>query len=183
MGKKSKKIETKIEPSNLEPGWVKTGDTSWVATLQKDTDTGDLILPLPDEVMESNGYKIGDVLNWKDNKDGSYSITKKVSEETQWVLVECVSTFRQRYMVEVPVGTDDQGKDKTLWALDTVTMEEAKEFSQEHLGEQIVSHRVVTKKEALALCDQDNDYTNSWDKETKMKNFFTTWEEQENGND
>jgi hypothetical protein len=36
--------------------------------LQKDPDTGDLILPLPDEVMESNGYKIGDVLNWKDNK-------------------------------------------------------------------------------------------------------------------
>jgi hypothetical protein len=60
-------------------------------------------------------------------------------------------------------------------------MEEAKEFSQEHLGEQIVSHRVVTKKEALALCDQDNDYAKSWDKETKMKNFFTTWEEQ-NGN-
>jgi len=128
--------------------------------------------------MESNGYKIGDVLNWKDNKDGSYSITKKVSEDKQWVLVECISTFRQRYMVEVPVGTDEHGKDKTLWALDTVTMEEAKEFSQEHLGEQIVSHRVVTKKEALALFDQDNDYTNSWDKETKMKTFFTTWEEQ-----
>lgn len=181
MVKKSKKIETKIEPSNLEPDWVKTSDTSWVATLQEDPESGDLILPLPDEVMESNGYKIGDVLNWKDNKDGSYSITKKVSEDKQWVLVECISTFRQRYMVEVPIGTDDYGKDKTLWALDTVTMEEAKEFSQAHLGEQIVSHRVVTKKEALALCDQDNDYTKSWDKETKMKTFFTTWEEQ-NGN-
>ena len=85
------------------------------------------------------------------------------------------------YMVEVPVGTDAQGKDKTLWALDTVTMEEAKEFSQEHIGEQIVSHRVVSKKEALELCDQDNDYTKSWDKELKMKTFFTTCEEQ-NGN-
>lgn len=181
MGKKSKNVETKIEPSNLEPGWKKTGSNSWVATLQEDPESGDLILPLPDEVMESNGFEIGDVLNWKDNKDGSYSITKKVSEETQWVLVECVSTFRQRYMVEVPVGTDEHGKDKTLWALDTVTMEEAKEFSQEHIGEQIVSHRVVSKKEALKLCDQDNDYGSSWDKETKMKNFFTTWEEQ-NGN-
>ena len=181
MGKKSKNVETKIEPSNLEPGWVKTGDTSWVATLQKDPDTGDLILPLPDEVMESNGFEIGDVLNWKDNKDGTYSITKKVSEETQWVLVECVSTFRQRYMVEVPVGTDEHGKDKTLWALDTVTMEEAKEFSQEHIGEQIISHRVVTKKYALELSDIDNDYTKSWNEETKMKNFFTTLEEQ-NGN-
>jgi len=100
-------------------------------------------------------------------------------EETQLVLVECVSTFRQRYMVEVPVGTDDYGNDKTLWALDTVTMQEAKEFSQEYLGEQIVSHRVVTYDEALSLCDKDNDYTVSWDADTKVKNFFTTLSDQE----
>jgi hypothetical protein len=100
-------------------------------------------------------------------------------EETQWVLVECVSTFRKRYMVEVPLGTDDYGNDKTLWALDTVTMEEAKEFSQEYLGEQIVSHRVVTYDEALALSDKDNDYTVSWDTDTKVTNFFTTLADQE----
>jgi hypothetical protein len=176
MGKK-KKIETVIEPSTLEPGWTKTGPNSWTATLQEDPETGDLILPLPDEVMESNGFEIGDVLKWKDNKDGSFSITKKTSEKTQWVLVEAVSTFRTRYMVEVPVGTDNYGKDKVEWALDTVTMEEAKEFSQEHIGEQIISHRVVSKKEALALCDQDNNYCISWEDELKMNNFFTTWKE------
>jgi len=172
MGKKKQSV---IEPSNLEPGWVKTGDNSWVATLQEDPETGDLILPLPDEVMASNGFEIGDILKWKDNKDGSFRITKKASEETEWVLVECISTFRTRYMVEVPKGNSE-------WAMDTVSMNEAKEFSQEHLGEQIVSHRVVSKKEALALCDADNDYIGEWDKETKMKNFFTTWKEQ-NGND
>jgi len=177
-----KKMKTEIEPSQLEPHWVKTGDNSWVATLQEDPETGDLILPLPDDLMKSQGFSIGDILKWKDNKDGSFSITKKASEEKQWVLVEAVSTFRTRYMVEVPVGIDEQGNDKAKWALDTVVMGEAKEFSQEHLGEQIVSHRVVSKKEALALCDVDNDYTGEWDKETKMKNFFTTWEEQ-NGND
>ena len=179
MGKK--KLEAKIEPSKLEPGWIKTGDNSWIATLQEDSETGDLVLPLPEELMKSQGFEIGDILKWKDNKDGSFSLRKKASEEKQWVLVEAVNTFRTRYMVEVPVGIDDYGNDKVKWALDTVAMEEAKEFSQEHLGEQIVSHRVVTKKEALALCDVDNDYTNSWDKETKMKTFFTTWEEQ-NGN-
>ena len=173
MGKK-KKIETAIAPSNLEPNWVKTGDNSWIATLQEDPATGDLILPLPDDLMESQGFEVGDLLKWKDNKNGSFSITKKVSEETEWVLVECISTFRQRYMVEVPKG-------KTLWALDTVTMEEAKEFSQEHIGEQIISHRTVSKKEALELCDKDNHYGSEWDKETKMKNFFTTWEEQQDG--
>jgi len=96
-----------------------------------------------------------------------------MSTETQWVLVEAISTFRTRYMVEVPVGTDDYGNDKSLWALDTVTMNEAKEFSQEHIGEQIISHRVVTKEEALVLCNTDNDYCNEWDESLKIENFFT----------
>lgn len=98
-------------------------------------------------------------------------------KDTQWVLVETVSMFRHRYVIEVPAGTDDYGRDKKDWALDTVTMNEAKEFSQLHLDETIVSNRVVTKKEALALCDVDNNYTKSWSKEQKINAFFTTKEE------
>jgi len=152
---------------------------TFTVILEEDPETKDLIMPLPEGMCDELGWEIGDSLDWSASPDGSFLLSKK---QTQWVLVECVSTHRQRYMVEVPVGTDDQGNDKTLWALDTVTMEEAKEFSQEHIGEQIVSHRVVTKKEALELCDQDNDYTKSWDKETKLKTFFTSLAEQENGN-
>ena len=150
---------------------------SWTLEVKEDPENGDAILEFPDDLMQEAGWKEGDTLEWIDNKDGSWTMKKK--ELTQWVLVECVSTFRERYMVEVPVGVDNYGKDKSEWALDTVTMNEAKEFSQEHLGEQIVSHRVVTKEEALALCDVDNDYGSSWDEATKMKNFFTTWKEQE----
>ena len=148
--------------------------------LIEDPETGELILPFPDGFCEEMGWDIGDTLDWKDNKDGTYTLTKKEIEkvETQYVLVECVSTFRQRYMVEVPVGVDKYGKDKSEWALDTVTMNQAKEFSQEHLGEQIVSHRVVTKEEALELCDKDNDYTVDWTENQKLKNFFTSWKEQ-----
>jgi hypothetical protein len=100
-----------------------------------------------------------------------------MSKKTQLVLVETVSMFRMRYVVEVPVGTDDYNNDKSLWALDTVTMNEAQEFSQEHLDETIVSHRVVSKKEALALCDIDNEYTKSWSKDKKIETFFTPWKE------
>jgi len=139
--------------------------------LEEDPKTGDLILPLPEGMCDELGWEIGDTLKWKTHKDGSFSLTKIEKEETEWVLVECVSTFRERYMVEVPKGKAD-------WALDTVTMEEAKEFSQEHIGEQIISHRVVSKEEALSMCDKDNDYGSSWDEETKIKNFFTTWKEQ-----
>jgi hypothetical protein len=144
--------------------------TSFTVTVEEDPDSGDLILPFPEGLCEKLGWDIDDTLDWEDNGDGSYTLSKKV--ETEWVLVECVSTFRERYMVEVPKG-------KTEWSLDTVTMNEAKEFSQEHLGEQIVSHRVVSKEEAIVICDKDNDYTKSWTEEIKMKNFFTTWKEQQ----
>jgi hypothetical protein len=149
---------------------------TWTLEVKEDPKNGDAILEFPDDLMQKAGWKEGDTLDWIDNKDGSWTLKKK--EPTQFVLVECISTFRQRYMVEVPIGIDQYGKDKSAWALDTVAMEEAKEFSQEHIGEQIISHRVVSKEEALALCDKDNDYGSSWDEETKMKNFFTLWQEQ-----
>jgi len=151
-------------------------NTKHTVILEEDPETGDLILPFPEGMLEEMGWCEGDTLDFESKDDGSFRLTKK--EPTQWVLVECVSTFRERYMVEVPVGVDSYGKDKSEWALDTVTMEEAKIFSQEHLNETIVSHRAVTKEEALALCDVDNDYGSSWPEETKIKNFFTTWKEQ-----
>jgi hypothetical protein len=96
---------------------------------------------------------------------------KKQEVETELVLVECISQFRQRYMVEVPKG-------KAEWALDTVTLNQAEEFSQAHLGETIVSHRVVSKEEMLILCDKDNDYAKAWNDEHKMKTFITSWDKQ-----
>jgi hypothetical protein len=137
---------------------------SYIITLENDPETGDLILPLPDELLREAGWQTGDTLDWKDNGDGTFTMTKK--EETEWVLVEAISQFRERYMVEVPKG-------KAEWALDTVTLNEAQEFSQEHLGEVIVSHRVVSFDEALEMCDKDNHYCKDWDNEHKISAFFT----------
>jgi hypothetical protein len=87
--------------------------------------------------------------------------------EKRWVLVECVSQFRMRYMVEAPA-------DHPEYALDSVVMNEVKEFSQEHIGETIVSHRAMTEEEALQLCDQDNDYVAvKWTSQQKINAFFT----------
>jgi len=140
-------------------------------TLVEDEDTGDLILPIGDELMAEVGWEVGDTLDWVDNKDGSFTIMKRQEVETELVLVECISQFRQRYMVEVPKG-------KAEWALDTVTMNESEEFSQQHLGETIISHRVVSKEEMLTLCDKDNDYAKAWDDEHKVKTFVTSWDKQ-----
>jgi hypothetical protein len=89
----------------------------------------------------------------------------KMSDKV-WVMVETVSMFRERYMVEAPAANPE-------YALDDVTCETAKEFSQLHVGETIMSHRVMTEDEAIALCDIDNDYTSGWTREQKIKTFFT----------
>lgn len=131
-----------------------------IVELEQD-ENGDLILPLSDELCAEAGWKIGDTIEWIDNGDGSWTMRKKEMEK-ELVLVECISTFRMRYVVEVPAG-------KKEWALDTVTMNEAEEFSQEHIGEQIVSHRVIDENEYIRIFNEDNDYLKSWDKEQKFK--------------
>jgi hypothetical protein len=35
-----------------------------------------LILEFPDSLMESTGWKVGDTLEWIDNKDGSWTLRK-----------------------------------------------------------------------------------------------------------
>ena len=141
---------------------------TWTLEVQQHED-GDFFIEFPDEVLEGAGWETGDTIEWIDNKDGSWTLKKR---ETQLVLVECVSQFRQRYVVEVPTG-------KAEWALDTVVMNEAQEFSQEHLGETIVSHRVITRDEALNLCNKDNAYCSSWTDEKKYETFVTEWKENE----
>ena len=76
------------------------------------------------------------------------------------ILVDCISTFRIRYVIDT---------DNIEWAEDTVVMEEAKEFSQLHLGEQIVSSRVITKEEYLTLFDEDNEYLSEWEDDMKLR--------------
>lgn len=51
---------------------------SWTIELEEDPDTGDLILPLPRELLDIEGWKEGDTLDWVDNKDGSWTIQKIV---------------------------------------------------------------------------------------------------------
>ena len=48
----------------------------WSVTVEEDPDTRDLFLPLPADLLESQGWKEGDTLNWHDNEDGTWALTK-----------------------------------------------------------------------------------------------------------
>jgi hypothetical protein len=135
---------------------------SWVIDVQENAD-GELFIELNDEILEGSGFKVGDDVVWEDNKDGSFTLKKS---DKVWVLVEAVQMYRMRYMVQVPATNPE-------WALDDVTLQTAKEFSQLDIGETISSHRVISHEDALKLCDQDNDYTSGWTEEHKIKSFFT----------
>lgn len=85
-----------------------------------------------------------------------------------YVMVDALSQFRIRYAIEVPDNLSDA--EKIEWAQDTVTCEEAEEFSQFHLGELISSARLISKEELLSTFKQDNDYLSSWSEDKILNN-------------
>ena len=57
-----------------------TNNKVWTVTLEEDPETGELILPFSDEMLEGLGWSEGDVLTWTDRGDGSWSLEKKPNE-------------------------------------------------------------------------------------------------------
>ena len=50
--------------------------SKWTVTLETDPETGDLMLPFTDEMLSQVGWVIGDVIEWIDNKDGTWTMRK-----------------------------------------------------------------------------------------------------------
>jgi hypothetical protein len=95
---------------------------------------------------------------------------------TEYVLVTAISTHRMRYAIPMDElqKMNENAPVDPRWALDSVTMQEVDEFSQEHLGEQIVDFDVLTEEEILKQFDKDNDYLTSWTTEKKI-NYIRDW--------
>jgi hypothetical protein len=56
----------------------KVNSLTWTLTVEEDPKTGESILQFPPDLLENTGWKEGDVLEWNDNGDGSWSLAKKV---------------------------------------------------------------------------------------------------------
>ncbi len=59
---------------------VKPFCKTYTVTLEEDPNTGDLLLPFTDEILQEAGWKEGDTLEWIDNQDGSWSLVKQANE-------------------------------------------------------------------------------------------------------
>ena len=49
----------------------------WTVHLEEDPETKELIMPFPPDLLSQMGWDFGDTIEWHDNKDGSFTLTKK----------------------------------------------------------------------------------------------------------
>lgn len=86
----------------------------------------------------------------------------KTTPNKKLYLVETVSMFRMRYVIEAEEASHAE-EDVIL------STEGLEEFSQKHLDETIVSSRELSTTDYMDLFDIDNDYLSKWSDEEKMK--------------
>lgn len=93
---------------------------------------------------------------------------------TKYVMVTAISSYRIRYAIpvdELQKLNEDVPVDghEIEWAEDSVTCQDAEEFSQLHIGESIIDSRIVDEQEMLQMFDAENDYLKSWTKAEKIE--------------
>lgn len=53
----------------------------WTVKVEEDPETGDLVLPFSPDMLAQVGWDFGDIIQWKDNNNGSWTLTKKDTDE------------------------------------------------------------------------------------------------------
>jgi len=54
-----------------------TEDNRWIVTVEEDPDTKELVIPFSPDMLAQVGWDFGDIILWKDNQNGSFTLTKK----------------------------------------------------------------------------------------------------------
>ena len=64
---------------------------SWTLTPEENSETGDLVITFPEDLLAQAGWAVGDVIEWTDLGNGSWQLTKKLilvevtpEEEEAW---------------------------------------------------------------------------------------------------
>lgn len=51
-------------------------DAKWTVNIEEDPDTGDLLLPFPEDMLTSMGWQEGDILSWNIDENNNITLTK-----------------------------------------------------------------------------------------------------------
>jgi len=63
-----------MTPSDEQPA-------RWTVTVEEDPETGELILPLPADLLTTQGWVDGDTLEWKEGENGEWYLSKVASND------------------------------------------------------------------------------------------------------
>lgn len=56
-------------------------NNKWTITLEEDPETKELVMPFPPDLLAQVGWDFGDTIVWKDEGNGSWSLTKKEEKD------------------------------------------------------------------------------------------------------
>lgn len=96
------------------------------------------------------------------------------------VLVETVSTFRHTYVVKLSDNEPvEYALDDVVAGMNTIVDGGITDVTQNHIAEDIFSHRVITEKEYLEMFDRENAYLSGLPTKKKMEFIFDSLEHRE----
>ena len=95
-----------------------------------------------------------------------------------YVTITTVSTFKIRYVVPIDklqAMNPDAEVNPIEWAKDSVTLGEVEEFSQKHLGENVIEGKCISESEMFSIFAEENDYLSIRTDEEKIKYVKNTF--------
>ena len=100
--------------------------------------------------------------------------------EKKLYMVETVSIFRHRYVVEA--RESEHAADEVVMKIGESSVDFS-EFSQKHVDELITSTREISVEEYLKMFDEENDYLSKWSIPQKMQYIHNIdYEDEKNPN-
>ena len=54
-----------------------TETNRWIVTVEEDPETKELVIPFSPDMLAQVGWDFGDIILWKDNQNGSFTLTKQ----------------------------------------------------------------------------------------------------------
>lgn len=124
----------------------------FTSVLEKDPDSNNLLLTIPDQLLKKEDWRIGDRIEFEDVRKGQctlVNLSKRAREaKLELFIVETVETFRVRYAVKAKSMFD---------AADEVISDRATEFSRERLNESVFTMSEFTEDAYIELAKRQVD--------------------------
>ena len=76
-------MKSQINPETITPKIEQCSPTTWIVTLEEDPETGDLVMPIPQEALDANKWQIGDTLTWNIDDEGTVTLARDSESQSR----------------------------------------------------------------------------------------------------